>query len=518
MTAQLRSGLPAGVVVVLAGPDGSGKTSLARGIVERTGADTVLWLHHRPRLLPSRDGSVDTPVTDPYGRTPYSPAISTAKVFYYWFDYLLGWLLRVRPLLRSGGVVVLERGWWDLAADPRRYRLRGSDAAVAVLGRLLPRPTHTFVLTGPPQLLLQRTEDNLTAEDMTAQLQGYQRAFANRGRVTFLDVSNPLSALEDRVAAEVASVPSSWAGVPRPGNPRWLLPRAPRRVARGALRVHRPMTLHAFVVWHLARTAAACGATRLLPSAPTEKIPDLAAVQPWIPPGGGVAVARSTHPARHHALVVDRRGHPVAHVKVAADAAGRAALAAEAERLARFGSMVRAPVRAPRILHRGDDVLVTEAIAWRPSRRPAQLDPVVARRLGEMFAGGRTGEGLGPAHGDLAPWNVLGTDDGWALVDWEEATEAAPPFFDLIHWLIVSHAHLGRRSFAGLVEALRGEGTFGQVAKAYAAGAGLSVTDMARHVGSYLDVTESRVDPRTGPGAREVPVRTRLRTAFPAGG
>lgn len=511
-----RPGLPAGSVVVIAGPDGSGKTSLARGLVERTGTDRVLWLHHRPRLLPSRDGGVDEPVTDPYGRSPYGSAKSTAKVVYYWLDYVLGWLLRVRRVRRGGGVVVLERGWWDLVADPRRYRLRGSEAAVSVLGRLLPRPTHTFVLTGPPHLLLERTGDNLTVDDLAAQLQGYQRAFASRRDVTYLDVSNPLPALADAVVAAVGHDGHSWAGLPRPANPRWLLPRSPNRVARGALRVHRPMTPHAWVVWHIARAGAAGGAARLLPAASPETVPDLAAVGPWIPAGGGVAVARSTHQGRHHALVVDRRGNPVAHVKVAADDAGRAALAAEGERLERFGPLVRSPVLAPSILHRGDGLLVTQAVAWRPSLRPAQLDPVVAQRLGEMFAAGVRGDGLGPAHGDVAPWNLLATAEGWALVDWEMATGTAPPFFDLVHWLIVSHAHLGRRSFAELVKALRGGGTFTPVAGAYATGAGLDARDMGRHVREYLDATDGRVDPRTGPGAREVPVRRRLRAAFAA--
>lgn len=507
------SGLPAGVVVVIAGPDGAGKSSLAGAIEAGGDRERVLWLHHRPRLLPSRRGGLDEPVTDPYADAPYPAAVSAVKVVYYWLDYLLGWLLRVRPVLRSGGAAVVERGWWDLAADPKRYRLRDVEALVRILGGLLPRPTRIFVLTAPVELLLERTGDNLTAADLQAQMQAQRRVFAGRRGVVFLDARHSVAGLRDEVldALHSEAPHGGWAGVPLPSQARWLLPRQPRKVAAGALRIHRPMTRTADAVWRVATAGALLGAARLLPAADPASIPDLERVTAWIPPGGGVAVARSTHAQRHHALVVDAQGRPVVHVKLATDAAGQSALDREADNLQRFGSLLSGPITAPQFVHGEPGLLVTEAVTWKPSSAVWRLEPSLANQLGQLFRdSARQGRGL--AHGDFAPWNLLPTHHGWVLVDWEMAIPDAPPLFDVMHWLVMGQAHLKQPNLAAVRDGLDGRGWVGDCLRSYADGAGLPSSGWRGRLSVYLDETEGRVAVASPQGAREVAVRRALRT------
>ncbi|HUG83313.1 MAG TPA: hypothetical protein VMM13_02050, partial [Euzebya sp.] len=108
--------------VVVAGPDGAGKSSMAAALVDQVLARPVLHLHHRPGVLP-RSSAGKQLVTEPHAQAPYSRVVSVAKVLYLWADYRLGWWLRLLPTRRRGGSVVIERGWADIGVDPLRYRL-----------------------------------------------------------------------------------------------------------------------------------------------------------------------------------------------------------------------------------------------------------------------------------------------------------------------------------------------------------------------------------------------------------
>jgi thymidylate kinase len=136
-----------GRVVVIAGPDGTGKSTLAQGLVARISAEgrPVRHFHHRLRALPGSRAST-TPTSEPHAHRTYGSGLSAIKVAYLFADELLGWATKVRPFRRAGGWIVVERGWWDLAVDPRRYRLRSTDRLVRLLGRLLPRPDVVLIL------------------------------------------------------------------------------------------------------------------------------------------------------------------------------------------------------------------------------------------------------------------------------------------------------------------------------------------------------------------------------------
>src|SRR5687768_537991 len=130
-----------GGVIMVAGPDGSGKTTLAHGLAQTVLADVpVLQVHHRRGIgrLPGRQ--LRGPTTEPHRHAPYPTVVSLGKTFYLFADFLYGWLATIRPFVRSGGWVILQRDWWDLLVDPKRYRLRPMPRLGRLLGRLLPEP------------------------------------------------------------------------------------------------------------------------------------------------------------------------------------------------------------------------------------------------------------------------------------------------------------------------------------------------------------------------------------------
>jgi thymidylate kinase len=197
-----RDGKPgAGLVIGIVGPDGTGKTAIGDMLEFTLGPRRVLRLHHRPRWLPTRT-VYGGPVTDPHKDAPYGRMASLAKVFYLFADFCIGWVRLVRPAVRAGGTVVLERGWWDILVDPNRYRLSSGGWLVRALGHLLPSPHITFVLAASPEVLLARKKE-LPEVELQRQMVAWRDVPAGRLRGVHLDVSAPMDEVHRQIMESV---------------------------------------------------------------------------------------------------------------------------------------------------------------------------------------------------------------------------------------------------------------------------------------------------------------------------
>jgi hypothetical protein len=134
----------------------------------------------------------------------YSPGLSSLKALYLFVDFLLGWNLRISPFVRRGGWVVFERGWWDHAVDPRRYRQR-SGRPFVVLGRLLPRADLVLVLEADPVTIHAR-KPQLTTEELARQMVLWRRILPRSQRRMYLDAALPVAQLVEQVRAQVATL------------------------------------------------------------------------------------------------------------------------------------------------------------------------------------------------------------------------------------------------------------------------------------------------------------------------
>ncbi len=512
---------------MISGPDGTGKSTLAGGLTESAlYGHPVRRVHHRFRVLPSRASSF-VPTTQPHAQPPYARWISRLKILYLFGDYLLGWYLQVRPFVRKGGWVIVERGWCDLFVDPTRYRIPSDVGLARRLAGYLPPVDRLFVLDAPPDVILRRSSE-LDAGELERQTALWRSVASREPTAVILDSTRPPEEVLHRAVMELPAIESAdpdfaagstkpapaasrWVALP-PGRPtRWTVPSAPPRIALAGLRVHQPITLHAIVAWQLARPIAALGLLRLFPR--TDE-PDLQrALAEFIPPGGCVAVAHLRRPGRAVALIIDSDGHAQGLAKVADDARGREKLAREADALTRLGSLVEPPLSAPRLIAEGDGVIVFEAAEWFPRLRTWELPLDLARAIGRFYANGQSpfgSSGRGAGHGDFAPWNVMRTRKGWFLVDWEEAHEAAPPFGDPFHFLVQAHALLGRPSRRELIEGVYGKGRIGDALRAYADAAGLSLADAPEIFGAYLRTSGEDLRPEERDGERGLTARRRL--------
>ena len=506
MTGAASDGGPVpGRVVELVGPDGAGKSSVADALVAELVPPHagVRRRHWRPMVLPRPGRASASAVTTPHASAPHPRWLSLLLLLYYLGDVWLGHLLQDRPARRRGDLVLVERGWFDMAVDPQRYRLDVPPAVVRLLGRVVPRPDLRVVLEGDAGLLRDRKPE-LPLDELTRQRAAWRDVARHHGPTVLVDVVAPLPAvvativahLERRVATAVEVV-----GLPRRADPRLQVPVRPRRAAVAGVALYQPSDPAARAATALAGVAARCGAVRALPRGPVRPSWLADRLAPHVPPGGSVAVLATNHPDRWVARLMDARGRPIAVAKAVGPDGDPAALDREAAALGGAARTLPAPLVAPALLASEPGMLLLESLDRRPRRAPWRLPVDVAAALGGWYAATADPAGLAPSHGDCAPWNLLRVDGGWALVDWEHAGPAGP-FHDLVHHLVQAHAMLGRPTRDDVLRGVcDGHGEVGASVTAYASAAGLAPREVIDALRDYLATPPAHLR-ATGPDGR----------------
>jgi thymidylate kinase len=148
-----------GRFVVLVGPDGVGKTAVARALLE----------HHRGpaayfHFLPPLSGPL---ARDPGPAAPPLPkAAAGGSAVLGWFRIFrnaarcwAGYLRTVRPALKRSWLVVGDRWMYGYVAQPDALRFHGPDFLARAIVGLLPRPHLIVNLTAPPHVIRERKHE-----------------------------------------------------------------------------------------------------------------------------------------------------------------------------------------------------------------------------------------------------------------------------------------------------------------------------------------------------------------------
>lgn len=183
---------PTGLHVVFLGPDGSGKSTIIAEIEKSLayGFRRTACAHLRPYLFGSRKGGT-LPVTNPHNKAPYRSLKSIIKLGYFWFDYSVGYLFKVRPKLVRSTLLLFDRYYYDLLVDPRRYRYGGPVWLARLVARLILRPDMVILLDAPPEVLQERKQEVLF-EETARQREVYLRLVKSLPNGYIVDASAPL--------------------------------------------------------------------------------------------------------------------------------------------------------------------------------------------------------------------------------------------------------------------------------------------------------------------------------------
>jgi thymidylate kinase len=173
-TANRRSS-PRGVLVVLVGPDGVGKTTAARELVGLERGCTG-YVHFRPpfwsELAPAPEDTeyVFLPKDQPSG----SVFLGLLRISWSLVAFWAGYLRRIRPALGRGCLVVSDRWAYGYLAQPSALRFHGPNWVAELVVRLVPKPDLVVALEAPPEVVTARKAE-LSADQVLAEMERYRR-------------------------------------------------------------------------------------------------------------------------------------------------------------------------------------------------------------------------------------------------------------------------------------------------------------------------------------------------------
>ena len=145
------------MTVVLCGADGSGKSTAAAAVMEELSGTfspaKVQHFHWKPPLFSAQRRAARGPATDPHGQPPRNPLASLCYFGFHWLEFFLGSHLRFWPITFRGGLVLIDRFYYDFFVDQWRYRLRVPQFIVRLGHSLMKKPDLVVLLDAPAEVL-----------------------------------------------------------------------------------------------------------------------------------------------------------------------------------------------------------------------------------------------------------------------------------------------------------------------------------------------------------------------------
>ncbi len=408
-------------MVLVVGPDGAGKSTIIEAVETQLGRP-VHRAHSRPGLVAGRAGT-GAVVTDPHAQPPRGRVASLFKLLVVLADTLIGSRVRWRPIANRE-VLLVERGFYDLAVDPFRYRLpRSFGPLVARLGRLVPRADLTVLLCGDPAALHARKPE-IGAAEVARQIAAW-RALVSRTAHRVLEFDTVSQTPAECARLIVAALPARrWRRVV--GSPRRLAMRATGDSP--ALAIYQPQRPLARAATTLNRPLLRAGFAPRTRPPPVPDLEDL--LGRGARPPTHLAALRSSQPGRWVIGAADATG---LHTVIKVGRADDGGLAREIDVLGQL--QPTATIRLPQL-------------CWQEARGgwmaagllalPATDGQLDLARLVELTTALTQGAlGTPVVHGDLAPWNVARCGAQTVLWDLEDAELGTPrPLHDLTHFLV----------------------------------------------------------------------------------
>ena len=479
-----------GKFIVLVGPDGTGKTTVAQAIREMQGDRYagIHCFHWRPGLLPVPGRRTTAADTGQAGAPPrdfkYGTMLSLLRFFYYLTDFVLGYWLEIRPRLRRGELVIGERWYYDVIVHPQRYAFRLPTWLLNAGGLLVPGPDISILLYGDPDKIHARKPE-LSADEISQYISALRKVLprppGSMAVATDGSLEDTRQAIETGLQDGGANGTQEWwTAFPSRTRPRVLI--GPHDRIRNGLALYQAYSLKARLLKQALRMLPEGIARRLLPGIERSALP------PAVAGALGTAIADDSLPNTRISAYVGSTSsnlkitlqisstEGVCYTKCATGDTAKSALRNEANALSLLEGKAPGSIEIPRLLGRPEDqhtlCICTSSPQQAIRKRGTRLgsedirfvnwmagfgfsdDPIGHVPLPETSGSGHSRQAVEAAgqalatlfgdapvrqhysHGDYAPWNTLLLQDGRLFVfDWEYFRPKRPAFHDLLHFL-----------------------------------------------------------------------------------
>lgn len=169
-----------GFSIGFTGPDGAGKTTVINLLIERLSpvfAKAHRYYHFRPGLFRNMGEvaytagikkAVDRKYNNPHRGGETGKFNSLFRLFYYATDYILGYLLRVKPTIRITRLAIFDRYYTDIICDSKRSRIFLNYKFLYWFGRLfIPSLDYNILLTADVDTIFVRKKE-LSREEISS--------------------------------------------------------------------------------------------------------------------------------------------------------------------------------------------------------------------------------------------------------------------------------------------------------------------------------------------------------------
>ena len=205
---------PSGKVIAILGVDGAGKSTIIdaiKPVLDAATHNATVVKHLRPGLLPplarlkGKSEIIAGPVVDPHGSKPSGVLGSLFRLTYLLLDYVLGyWFVTRLQIAKQPTVVIFDRYAYDMAVDPRRFRIGLPSKLIRWFTRLAPKPDLIFCLYGSPDMIAARKKE-LPLAEVARQIDALKEFAANEPRAVLISTEGTVEQTRDQVLEAIAN-------------------------------------------------------------------------------------------------------------------------------------------------------------------------------------------------------------------------------------------------------------------------------------------------------------------------